>query len=69
MSSTPRDRDRALAYPEPSASRCWHRSGPKPTPLTPEQQRHNREALALALRPPRRRSPRTAHPLTAGAES
>ncbi|MGY4928521.1 hypothetical protein [Streptomyces sp. 900105755] len=64
MSSTPRDRDRALAYPEPPASLCWHRSGPKPTPLTPEQQRHNREALALALRAPRRHSPRTAHPAT-----
>lgn len=52
MSSTPRDRDRALAalaYPEPPASLCWHRSVPKPTPLTPEQQRRNRELLALAL--------------------
>ncbi|SEF19013.1 hypothetical protein [Streptomyces sp. Ag109_O5-10] len=69
MSSTRRDRDRALAYPEPPASPCWHRHGPKPTPLTPEQQRHNREALALALHAPRPRAPRTSHTLTVGADS
>ncbi|MER7841828.1 hypothetical protein ABTY98_39565 [Streptomyces sp. NPDC096040] len=59
MSSTPRDTDRALAYPEPPASLCWHRHGPTHPPLTPEQQQRNREVLALALRAPRRRSPRT----------
>jgi hypothetical protein len=57
MSHTPRgiDRsvDRALAYPEPPTSSLWHRHGPKTRPLTPAQQRRNREVLDLALRKPR----------------
>ncbi|MFF4709275.1 hypothetical protein [Streptomyces sp. NPDC001297] len=59
MSSTSRDTARALAYPEPPASLCWHRTGPAPRPLTPEQQRANRELLALASRTPRPRTART----------
>ncbi|MFJ9351740.1 hypothetical protein [Streptomyces sp. NPDC101237] len=60
MSSTARDTARALAYPEPPASLCWHRTGPAPRPLTPEQQRRNRELLARELaRTPRPRTPRT----------
>lgn len=42
------DVDHALAYPEPPASPLWHRHGPKPQPLTPEQQLRNRELLSLA---------------------
>ncbi|MBH1937804.1 hypothetical protein I5Q34_26620 [Streptomyces sp. AV19] len=54
MSSTPQDdRDRALAYPEPEPHPNWRRSGPKPAPLTPDQQRRNRELLARARRPTR----------------
>ncbi|MFD5398564.1 hypothetical protein ACFWJW_30685 [Streptomyces sp. NPDC127097] len=48
MSSTQRDVDHALAYPEPPASPLWHRDGPQPRPLTSEQQRRNRELLVLA---------------------
>lgn len=56
--SSSRERERTLAYPEPPASLCWHRHGPAHRPLTPEQQRHNREVLALALSTSHRR-PRT----------
>jgi hypothetical protein len=59
MSSTQPDVDRALAYPEPPASPLWHRDGPPVRPLTPEQQRRNRELLVLAQRSPRPRSPRS----------
>lgn len=48
MISTQRDVDHALAYPEPPASPLWHRDGPQTQPLTPEQQRRNRELLVLA---------------------
>ncbi|MEV6549258.1 hypothetical protein AB0M57_11155 [Streptomyces sp. NPDC051597] len=58
MSSTERDVDQALAYPEPSASPLWHRHGAKARPLTPEQQRRNRELLDIAQRTTRPRSPR-----------
>lgn len=64
MSSTPPDVDHALAYPEPPASPLWHRHRPQVRPLTPEQQRRNREVLALAQRTPRPRSPRTTKALT-----
>ncbi|MGW4779937.1 hypothetical protein ACWEPA_25150 [Streptomyces filamentosus] len=63
MSSTERDVDHTLAYPEPPASPLWHRRGPQARPITPEQQRRNRELLLLAQRTPRPRSPRTAETL------
>ncbi|GGU10901.1 hypothetical protein [Streptomyces lateritius] len=63
MSSTQPDVDNALAYPEPPASPLWHRHGTKARPLTPEQQRRNRELLALAQRSPRPRSPRSTNTL------
>ncbi|MGK5545676.1 hypothetical protein ACSNOH_13230 [Streptomyces sp. URMC 127] len=64
MSSTRRDVDHALAYPEPPASPLWHRDGPQSRPITPEQQRRNRELLALAQKYPTRiRSPRSAKAL------
>ncbi|MEU6602903.1 hypothetical protein [Streptomyces flaveolus] len=51
MSSTDRDVDHALAYPEPPASPLWHRHGSaKARPLTPEQQKRNRELLDIAVR-------------------
>lgn len=50
MSSTQRDVDNALAYPEPPASPLWHRHGAKARPLTPEQQQRSRELLDLAQR-------------------
>lgn len=55
MSSTPNsDVDHALAYPEPPAHPNWRRPGTaKPRPLTPDQQRRNRELLTLALQKPR----------------
>lgn len=55
MSNTPNnDIDQALAYPEPPAHPNWRRPGTaKPRPLTPAQQEHNRELLALALCKPR----------------
>lgn len=56
MSSTDRDVDHALAYPEPPASPLWHRHGAKARPLTPAQQRRNRELLDIALRKPRTRA-------------
>lgn len=55
MSSTEHDVDRALAYPEPPASPLWHRHGLQARPITPEQQRRNRELLVLAQRSPRPR--------------
>ncbi|MGA5424429.1 hypothetical protein [Streptomyces lavendulocolor] len=58
MSSTQPDVDRTLAYPEPPASPLWHRHGPKVRPLTPEQQRRNRELLDIAQRTTRPRFPR-----------
>jgi hypothetical protein len=57
VSSTQRDVDHALAYPEPPASPLWHRDGAKARPITPEQQRRNRELLAIAQRTSRIRSP------------
>ncbi|KJY27438.1 hypothetical protein VR46_39100 [Streptomyces sp. NRRL S-444] len=59
MSSTERDVDHSLSYPEPPASPLWHRDGPKPRPITPEQQRRNCELLLRAQHTPRPRSPRT----------
>ncbi|CAL9669305.1 hypothetical protein [Streptomyces sp. enrichment culture] len=54
MSSTDRDVDHALAYPEPPPHPNWRRRGTaKPRPLTADQQKHNRELLDLALRKPR----------------
>lgn len=59
MSSTDRDVDHALAYPEPPASPLWHRhGGATARPLTPAEQKRNYELLALAQRTPRPRSPR-----------
>ncbi|MEF9915704.1 MULTISPECIES: hypothetical protein [unclassified Streptomyces] len=45
----------ARAYPEPPASPLWHRTGPRP--LTPAQQRRNRQLLLRAQHTP---GPRTA---------
>uniref|UniRef100_UPI003F492DFC hypothetical protein n=1 Tax=Streptomyces achromogenes TaxID=67255 RepID=UPI003F492DFC len=59
MSSTQRDVDRTLAYPEPPASPLWHRHGAKARPLTDAQKRRNRELLVLAQHSPRPRSPKT----------
>ncbi|MGW3956610.1 hypothetical protein ACWEKM_38210 [Streptomyces sp. NPDC004752] len=53
MSNTQRDVDHALAYPEPPASPLWHRHGAKARPLTPDQQKRNRELLDIAQRKPR----------------
>ncbi|NWF30292.1 hypothetical protein HW130_29265 [Streptomyces sp. PKU-EA00015] len=51
MSSTTRDVDHALAYPEPPASPLWHRHGSaKARPLTDAQKKRNRELLVLAQR-------------------
>ncbi|BDT39614.1 hypothetical protein [Streptomyces yaizuensis] len=59
MSSTDRDVDHALAYPEPPASPLWHRhGGATPRPLTPAQQKRNCELLVLAQRTTRPRTPR-----------
>nr|WSW64514.1 hypothetical protein OG513_38910 [Streptomyces sp. NBC_00998] len=53
MSNTPQhDSDHTLAYPEPPAHPMWHRLGPKPQPLTPDQQQRNTERLLRALRAP-----------------
>ncbi|MFJ6669028.1 SDR family oxidoreductase [Streptomyces sp. NPDC091383] len=46
------DVDYALIYPEPPASPLSHRRGTKARPLTPEQQRRNRELLLLAQHTP-----------------
>lgn len=56
MSNTQRDVDHALAYPEPPASPLWHRHGAKARPLTPAQQKRNRELLDIAQRKPRTRA-------------
>ncbi|GGU60871.1 hypothetical protein [Streptomyces lavendofoliae] len=56
--SSNHDVDHALAYPEPPASPHWHRQGAKARPLTPEQQRRNRELLDIAQRTTRPCSPR-----------
>ncbi|MEU6444793.1 hypothetical protein [Streptomyces sp. NPDC047046] len=56
MSSTQRDVDHALAYPEPPASPLWHRHGAKARPLTDAQKQRNRELLDLAQRKPRTRA-------------
>ncbi|MFF3497253.1 hypothetical protein ACFYWS_38670 [Streptomyces sp. NPDC002795] len=59
MSSTDRNVDHTLAYPEPPASPLWHRHGTaKARPLTPAEQKRNCELLVLAQRTPRPRSPR-----------
>ncbi len=59
MSSTERDVDHALAYPEPPASPLWHRhGGATARPLTDAQKRRNRELLDIAQRTTRPRSPR-----------
>jgi hypothetical protein len=57
MVSTRHDVDHALAYPEPPAHPLWRRHGPKARPLTPDQQRHNRELLLLAQRTTRPHRP------------
>ncbi|MET9694282.1 hypothetical protein ABZY81_38685 [Streptomyces sp. NPDC006514] len=62
-STTPHDVDHTLAYPEPPASPLWHRHGAQARPITPEQQRRNRELLDLAQRTTRPRSPRTTETL------
>lgn len=59
MSSTERDVDHALAYPEPPASPLWHRHGAQARPLTDAEKKRNRELLVLAQHTPRPRSPRT----------
>ncbi|MGW5098169.1 hypothetical protein ACWEQ1_32280 [Streptomyces nodosus] len=60
MSSTDRDVDHALAYPEPPASPLWHRHGAEARRLTPAEQQRNRELLVLAQKHPTRpRSPKT----------
>ncbi|GKQ35833.1 hypothetical protein [Streptomyces sp. A012304] len=53
MSSTQRDVDHALAYPEPPASPLWHRHDAKARPLTDAQRKRNRELLDIAQRKPR----------------
>ncbi|MFJ1601547.1 hypothetical protein [Streptomyces sp. NPDC088261] len=59
MSSTDRDVDHALAYPEPPASPVWHRhGGVQARPLTPAEQKRNYELLDIAQRTLRPRSPR-----------
>lgn len=63
MSSTDRDVDHALAYPEPPASPLWHRHGVQVRPLTDAQKRRNRELLDIAQRTARPRSPRTTETL------
>ena len=63
MSSTDHDVDLALAYPEPPASPLWHRHSAQARPLTPAQQRRNRELLDIAQRTTRPRSPRPTKPL------
>ncbi|MGK5628563.1 hypothetical protein [Streptomyces sp. URMC 123] len=67
MNSTQRDIDHALAYPEPPASPLWHCDGPRPRPLTPEQQRRNRELLLPAQKHPTR--PRSLHSTPTLAET
>ncbi|WP_438490740.1 hypothetical protein [Streptomyces sp. S186] len=67
MSSTPQhDVDHALAYPEPPAHPLWRRHGPRPQPLTADQQQRNTEQLLRALHTNRTRSP---HPTKTPAEA
>jgi hypothetical protein len=69
-SSTDRDVDHALAYPEPPASPLWHRhGGATARPLTPAQQKRNAELLVLAQRTPRPRIPAGRAHLTPEQES
>ncbi|MCL7429775.1 hypothetical protein [Streptomyces sp. YS415] len=63
MSSTDRDVDHALAYPEPPPSPLWHRHGAKARPITDAQQKRNRDLLVLAQRTTRTRTPRPIDPL------
>jgi len=63
MSSTDRDVDHTLAYPEPPAAPLWHRHGAKARPLTDAQRKRNRELLDIAQRTTRPRSPRPTKPL------
>ncbi|MFH9677445.1 hypothetical protein ACH4L5_34980 [Streptomyces sp. NPDC017405] len=63
MSSTNRDVDHALAYPEPPASPLWHRHGAPARPLTDAEKKRNRELLVLAQHTPRPRGPRTTETL------
>ncbi|WP_309030909.1 hypothetical protein [Streptomyces alfalfae] len=56
MSSTDRDVDHALAYPEPPASPLWHRHSARLRPLTDAQRRRNLALLDLAQRKPRTRA-------------
>ncbi|AJC62009.1 hypothetical protein [Streptomyces sp. 769] len=63
MSSTQRDVDHALAYPEPPASPLWNRHGAPARPLTEAEKKRNRELLVLAQYTPRPRSPRTTETL------
>ncbi|GGW76636.1 MULTISPECIES: hypothetical protein [Streptomyces] len=53
MSSTQREVDHALAYPEPPASPLWHCHGAKARALTDAEKQRNRELLLLAQRKPR----------------
>ncbi|MFD5513389.1 hypothetical protein ACFWIB_37395 [Streptomyces sp. NPDC127051] len=67
MSNTPQhEDDRTLAYPEPPAHPMWHPLGPKPQPLSPDQQQRNTERLLRALHAPRTRSPRSTETLHTG---
>ncbi|MDK0524832.1 hypothetical protein [Streptomyces sp. ML-6] len=52
MSSTNRNIDHALAYPEPPTSPLWHHGKAKARPLTVAEQRRNRELLTHATRFP-----------------
>ncbi|TGZ12365.1 hypothetical protein DV517_74600 [Streptomyces sp. S816] len=63
MSSTERDVDHTLAYPEPPASPLWHRHGAQTRPLTEAEKKRNRDLLVLAQHTPRPRSPRTTETL------
>ncbi|MEU4655068.1 hypothetical protein AB0G32_14210 [Streptomyces sp. NPDC023723] len=56
MSSTDRDVDHALAYPEPPASPLWQRHGARTRPLTDAQRRRNLALLDLVQRKPRSRA-------------
>ncbi|MCX4657380.1 hypothetical protein AB0N79_35595 [Streptomyces microflavus] len=53
MSSSPQTR----AYPEPAAHPLWRRHQ-RPRPLTPAQQKRNRELLLTAQHTPRPRTPK-----------
>ncbi|MFJ5901671.1 hypothetical protein ACIQFZ_41450 [Streptomyces sp. NPDC093064] len=66
--SSNRDVDHTLAYLEPPASPLWHRDAPKARPLTPDQQRRNRELLVLAQRTPRPRTPRSTQTLAEASQ-